>query len=221
MRACTAILPLLALAGCGGTEVPFLPPPSPPSALTIVAGDGQAAKVGDYLGQPLTVRVTDARNTGLAGVPVHWTVSAGRGDFGAAAGHRITQRPVITLTESDGVARVWFRPTLHGPLQVAASTDERLMPAVFTVATTGGHFLLIRFSPLMDCTVNDTSMFTFDTEPMVPGTQVEWEYMDWVHPSCSARIRSRRVPAGGPVVDSDILKPGQRYTVSLHLVGDW
>jgi hypothetical protein len=53
-------------AGCGGADL-TLPGPGDPAALTIVAGDGQQALLGDTLPDPLMVRLVDGEGLPVEG----------------------------------------------------------------------------------------------------------------------------------------------------------
>ena len=59
----------LTALGCAGGEL-SLPSDGGPVAITAVSGGGQEAAVGTRLREPLVVRVTDAADRAVAGVPV-------------------------------------------------------------------------------------------------------------------------------------------------------
>ena len=93
-------------AGCGEDLVrpPVETPPPPPPApvLTIISGNDQIGILGEFLAQPLVVRVSDTKGTGVSNVWVTWQVFTGSGVFGVTAG--------VTPTGPDGVASISFRP---------------------------------------------------------------------------------------------------------------
>lgn len=79
------LLPLL-LASCPKeTPAPTEPPAATPvpTAIALVSGGGQTGTVGHQLSQPLLVRVTGAAGTGVTGVTVAWSVTAGGGSLSA------------------------------------------------------------------------------------------------------------------------------------------
>ena len=51
----------LGLAGCGGSDL-LLPSAGQPAKISIVSGDGQTGTVGQPLGKPIVVAVTDPEN---------------------------------------------------------------------------------------------------------------------------------------------------------------
>jgi hypothetical protein len=83
---------------------------------------------------------------------------------------------------------------------------------------------VIRFGPLFDCP--EPSLFVVGNKPadnriVSVGDKVEWKYMEWVDPSCTARIRSSSAPAGAPTFDSGIMSPGNRFRFVFELPGTW
>jgi hypothetical protein len=130
----------LALYGCGNGLLE-----SGPVVVVEVSGDGQAARAGYPLPEPLVVRVTDHRGKGLAHRLVTWTVVAGEGAFGdyfdsLDRDHWDHDRqwcwPESTMsvrTDEDGFARASFTPTWFGPSTVTASApDAHGPPVTFT-----------------------------------------------------------------------------------------
>ena len=71
---------------------------APPAAITITSGAGQRATVGDPLGAPLVVRVTDELGEPADGATVGWSVIAGDGQLDAAQ----------STTDADGRASVSY-----------------------------------------------------------------------------------------------------------------
>lgn len=212
------VLAMILLA-CGRDDgPPTAPGPlSAPAAMVIVAGDNQPGVYGDFLAEPFTVRVMNAERGGVVGIQVTWAVSSGEGEFAILPGQPLA-RPV-SYTDVDGVAAVYFRPTWPGPNSVIAIVGDGVEPATFRAS--GAPAVHINFAPMFDCTANDPSQFDEPAAPLAVGTVVVWEYMDWVHPDCAARIVSRSVPPGGTPFDSGILRPGNRSWLVLDAPGDW
>ena len=132
----------LLAAGCSGGDLtlpggPAGPTPGPapaPTTLTAVSGDGQEARVGHTLDQPLTVKVLDASAQPLAGVRVEFAFE------GDGAGGSLD--PASTSTDADGVAQATVRlGDQPGELTiVAAVADAPTLSARFTAtATKGGN----------------------------------------------------------------------------------
>lgn len=215
MRGAPGVLILLVYA-CGGDAEPATPSgPSVPQALTIVSGNGQQGTTAEILAEPFVVRVTGTGGTGVANVRVWWTITSGTGELGVPAG--------FTHTAHDGMTSMSFRPTRPGPAVVIARVEGGLTgsPATFTVEVLGPPVLTIRFGPMFDCTDNDPSRFQVHEGGIPVGTLIEWEYMGWIHPSCSARVRSVKVPPGAAAFESGILAPGQRFGLVLGVAGDY
>ena len=215
MRRIRGVLVLL-LYACGGGSQPATPSiPLVPQAMTIVSGNGQHGITAEILSEPFVVRVIGTGGTGIANVRVWWTVTSGTGELGVPAG--------FTHTAHDGTTSMSFRPTRPGPAAVIARVEGGLpgSPATFTVDVAGPMVVTIRFGPLFDCTADDPSQFQVHENGVPAGTLVEWEYAGWIHPACSARVRSVEVPPGAPTFDSGILAPGQRFGLVLGVAGDY
>jgi hypothetical protein len=197
------------------------PSPPPPPALTIVSGNGQHGRVGEFLAEPLAVRVTDPNGNGVAGVAVRWTIVAGGGDFGTPA--------AVTPTGGDGVAAISFRPrATSGPdgISVAALAEGvDHSPAFFTLRVVPPPAVpaevFIPFGPIFDCNGgNDPSLFSAPEGTIPVGALVVWEYAPWLDSSCAARLRSVSVPPGGAPFEL-VVRAGERYGVMLDVAGDW
>ena len=212
---------VLSVVACRGDD--FLRPPPPPAspalrALEIVSGNGQQGTSGSDLGEPFVVRVTGPGGTGVGSVPVRWTVVAGSGAFEVASAN--------SLTASDGVAFMFFRPTSPGLITVRAQVDGLPeSPAMFTANVTGYAVVVIRFGPLFDCygtpSPYDPSIFEGPEGTIPLGSRVEWEYAAWLPASCSARVRTVSVPPGGVPFDSGDQRPGERFGFVPGVAGDW
>jgi hypothetical protein len=215
MRGVRGVLVLL-LQACGGDVEPATPSfPSGPQAMTIVSGNDQQGTTAQVLAEPFVVRVTGTGGTGIANVRVWWTITSGTGELGVPAG--------FTHTAHDGVTSMSFRPTRPGPVAVIARVEGGLpgSPATFTADVLGPLVVTIRFSPMFDCTDDDPSRFQVHEGGVPVGALVEWEYVSWLHPSCSARVRSVKLPPGATPFDSGILAPGQRFGLVLGVAGEY
>src|SRR5262245_12743083 len=101
------IVGMVLLASCGKNFTE----PAATGTLALVSSGLWYGDLGVYFAEPLAVRVTRS-GEGLPGIPVNWRVTGGDGEFGSAPG-QILQAP-STLTDADGVARVFFRPLVQG-----------------------------------------------------------------------------------------------------------
>ncbi len=114
-----AFLPLL--FACLGDESSG--PRRIPSALEIVAGDGQTALPGQQLAANLRVKAVDANGRAVSGVRVHFSLPDTAGDLSALSGQ----------TNSQGTASTrWTLPAALGTYQVMA-----VIPGIDSVAFTG------------------------------------------------------------------------------------
>ena len=98
LRSAISLLPpLLAFTACGGDNL-LLPSSGQPARIEVVSGNGQTGTVGQPLGAPLVVLVTDPENRPVAGVEVA---------FIAPVGAELTPNDTV-LTGSDGRATVRY-----------------------------------------------------------------------------------------------------------------
>jgi hypothetical protein len=126
-------LALLALAGalttCRGRDTTA---PPVPSSLERVSGHGQTGLAGQALPQPFVVAVTTTTGTGVAGISVTWTVTAGNGTLSAPA----------TTTDAQGHASVLLTlgPQAGTEIDTVTATVTGLTgsPAVFVASASAG-----------------------------------------------------------------------------------
>lgn len=222
-RSVLVCLLLGSMAACDGAPTA----PSEPIAarIAVLSGDNQVAMAGSWI--PLSVRVTDADNRAVPDVRVYWQVTAGAGDF-ARFPQEGPLNQSFTVTGDSGVAGVYARLTLVGTSTVTASlAGPRIAPVTFTTTVTKPADLVISFGPTFDCTgTSDPVGFVVGgknaSSVSVPlGATVEWKYMDWVHPACTARIISTSAPNGGQPFDSGIMSPGQGFRFVPGVAGTW
>jgi hypothetical protein len=126
-----AILPLprllssglgLAVLACAGGDL-NLPNDSTPVELTAVSGDGQEAKVGSFLPQPLVVLVTDAAQRPVADVPLVFRFLTAVPDAEID--------PASPATDSTGHASVRVRlGSVTGPQTIEATIAQDVRPDV-------------------------------------------------------------------------------------------
>jgi hypothetical protein len=117
----------LALIACGGGDL-NLPNGGTPVELTAVSGDGQEAKVGTLLPEPLVVRVRDAAGRPLAEVPLTFRFRDAVPDA--------EFDPASVATDSSGFASVRVRlGTTSGPQTIEATIaqDPSEARAIFEV----------------------------------------------------------------------------------------
>jgi len=113
-----------------GSSAPIVVQPGAAANMVADVGDGQSATVGTAVAVAPTVRVTDAFNNPVAGVPVTFTVASGGGSVTGAA----------QVTDANGFASVgsWTLGTTPGTNTLDA-TSPGLPTVTFTAtATVGG-----------------------------------------------------------------------------------
>jgi len=124
----------LAVLACGGGDL-NLPNDGAPVALTAVSGDGQEAKVGSLLPEPLVVRVTDAARQPVAAVPLVFRFQDAVPDAEID--------PASLETDSTGLASVRVRlGTTTGPQTIEATIAQDAAPdarATFGVTALEKH----------------------------------------------------------------------------------
>jgi Bacterial Ig-like domain (group 1) len=92
----------------------------------ITGGNGQAGTIGNTLGVPLGVRVTDQYGNPIAGATVTWTVTAGGGSLSA----------LTTVSDAFGkTSNVWTLGSLVGTQTATASIGGVI--ATFTAMAAG------------------------------------------------------------------------------------
>jgi hypothetical protein len=95
VRALAASLSLVSGAACGGSDL-VLPEDQSPADIVIIDGNEQAGAVGTELADSLVVRVVDAQDRPVPGVPVAFELGAG------ADGGDVS--PDTALTDANGLA---------------------------------------------------------------------------------------------------------------------
>ena len=143
------ILTALVLAGCSDASDPGPPPPAdggPPTALEVLAGNGQTGEAGDTLPVHIVVRVSDSTGEAVPGVRVTFAAAAQGGTFvpadpqtddkgrvdvrwvlGSRAGGATASVRVAALEPSDLAATVVAGPPDPSKSTVAAATTSLLV----------------------------------------------------------------------------------------------
>lgn len=167
-------------------------------ALTAVEGPERETRAGESM--PLEVRVTSARSgTGIGNVDVDWRVVSGAGRLSDA----------LTSTNSEGIARAYFRADALGRSEVAASVVE--MPGSEAMFTTDARGVLIWL-------VGDEFVVPGDAPDLtIPvGTPVAWAcWCDTWHLVATA------VPPGGASFDTGALRLSDHFEFVPDVAGTW
>ena len=131
-----ATLVILAAACSGDSGLPRTPlaPTLSVAALTSLSGSNQRATAGDPLGEPLSVRVTDATGKGIADVTVAFEITHGLGAIGGKTpGPPGAPMLAHSSTNAQGVAEMTLVPYEPGDITVTASiANAAVAPVTFT-----------------------------------------------------------------------------------------
>ena len=215
-RALRVLLVLATLTACDRAPTALTP-----TRITVLEGNNTIATAGSWI--TMSARVTDNSDHGVPNVPVHWQVSSGAGEFSVDRSAPTSQ--LSTVTRADGITSVLVRLTAVGTSVVTASIGgPQGAPVNFTTTVIQPADVVIRFGPLFDCP--EPSMYTVAGKSVTNvvvsvGAKVEWVYGDWVHHTCTARITSSSVPAGGQPFDSGIMHPGGFFQFVFNAPGTW
>jgi hypothetical protein len=117
-------LTLLALSACGGEDL-LLPSSGQPALITVVSGNGQTGTVGQPLGDPWVVEVTDPGDRPVAGVEVV---------FVAPGDATITPNDTV-VTGSDGRATVRYTLATASGQQTIEAHAKPVVPTPSLTAT--------------------------------------------------------------------------------------
>jgi plastocyanin len=171
-----------------------------------VSGSNQQGKAGEWLDQPLVVRVTNVPSVGISDVEVQWRVTSGDGAFDFDRGNPVSV--ISSRTDRDGFAQVAFRPSVFGQSAVAASVvGVQGSQVSFTIDATAvvisNYWALHGPDGSRDVTV-----------PV--GATVEW-----VNSRIRATIRSTSTPPGGSSFESGELSQSDRFQFVPTVVGTW
>jgi hypothetical protein len=200
------------------------PPPTevPPPSLKALSSQFLSGASGEYLSDPLVVQVRRSE-TPMSGVNVAWIVEGGQGQFAKVPGAFLS--PATTLTDSEGIARIYFRPMSEGALTVTAIIGWPNATTSFAVSVSHDRsVIVVNFGPVFDCygtpNNNDPSIFNGPKDSVPVGILLEFVYAPYL-PACSADVVSVSVPSGGTPFDSGIIPGGGQSTILLDVAGDW
>lgn len=112
------------LAACNGDDGPRAP-----STVAAVSASSLTGTVGELVGDPLEVRITDDRGAALGGIVVTFTVAAGGG----------TVTPAVDTTDNSGLASTrWRLGGTAGQQRVTASVTGVATSVDFTATAVAG-----------------------------------------------------------------------------------
>ena len=123
-RAAATALTGLLLAACNGDDGP-----RPPSSVAAVGSTSFTGTVGELVGDPLVVKVTDDRGAALGGIVVTFTVAEGGG----------STTPAVDTTDNTGAASTrWRLGGTTGQQRVSAAISGVTTQVNFTASASAG-----------------------------------------------------------------------------------
>jgi hypothetical protein len=130
------------LAGCGGDNL-LLPSAGQPAKITVVSGNGQTGTVGQPLGQPIVVAVTDPEGRPVEGIEVAFVVPSGAGitpndTVATGADGRATINYTLSTASGDQIVEARAKPIVASPLLTTTFTATATPEAAVGLVLAGG-----------------------------------------------------------------------------------
>jgi hypothetical protein len=192
---------------------------APAATIALVSGNDQHGKAGEPLDEPLVVRVTDPSGRGVSNHPVSFEIASG----GGVLGERCEPIPPVSMrssgTDTDGIARMAFLPTVLGRSTVIARLGAPQQSIIFTVETT---VLVVEFW-FGYWNVGFVGPCTNSSDVVVPaGTPVEWRIpvQDDRYP-VTYTVTSTSTAVGAAAFDSGVLTSRDRFRFVPAVAGTW
>jgi adhesin/invasin len=132
----------LGLAGCGGSDL-LLPSAGQPAKISVVSGDGQTGTVGQPLGQPIVVAVTDPENRPVEGIEVAFVVPAGatiapNDTVVTGADGRATVTYTLSTSSGDQIVEARAKPVVASSSLTTTFTAKAMPEAAAALVLAGG-----------------------------------------------------------------------------------
>jgi hypothetical protein len=167
----------LGLAGCGGSDL-LLPSAGQPAKISIVSGDGQTGTVGQPLGKPIVVAVTDPENRPVEGIEVAFVVPTGATiapNDTVVTGVDGTATVTYTLSTSSGdqIVEARARPVVPSSSLTTTFTAKALPEAAVALVLAGGDGQRGEVSTALADSLAVQAVDRFGNG--VPGVDVGWK----------------------------------------------
>ena len=132
----------LGLAGCGGSDL-LLPSAGQPAKISVVSGDGQTGTVGQPLGEPIVVAVTDPENRPVEGIEVAFVVPAGatiapNDTVVTGADGRATVTYTLSTASGDQIVEARAKPVVASSSLTTTFTATAMPEAAVALVLAGG-----------------------------------------------------------------------------------
>ena len=132
----------LGLAGCGGSDL-LLPSAGQPAKISVVSGDGQTGTVGQPLGEPIVVAVTDPENRPVEGIEVAFVVPAGatiapNDTVVTGADGRATVTYTLSTASGDQIVEARAKPVVASSSLTTTFTAKAVPEAAVALVLAGG-----------------------------------------------------------------------------------
>jgi hypothetical protein len=191
-----------------------------PAAITLVSGDNQSAKAGEWLADPLVVRLTDLDGNAVSGVFVDFRVTSGGGMLGERCAESSQAVTASTATNSSGIAEITFQPTMVGRTVITAEVPGSRDTSVTFVVD--ASILVIAFWAGIWNTgfIGPCPYSSHVTVPV--GTTVEWRVpVEDDRDPITYTVTSTSTPPGARGFDSGTLTHRDRFRFVPAVPGTW
>ena len=170
----------LGLAGCGGDDL-LLPSAGQPAKISVVSGDGQTGTVGQPLGEPIVVAVTDPENRPVEGVEVAFVVPAGatiapNDTVVTGADGRATVSYTLSTASGDQIVEARAKPAVPSSSLTTTFTAKAMPEPATALVLAGGDGQQAEVSTALAESLAVRAVDRFGNG--VAGVDVSWEEAD-------------------------------------------
>jgi hypothetical protein len=167
----------LGLAGCGGDDL-LLPSAGQPAKISVVSGDGQTGTVGQPLGEPIVVAVTDPENRPVEGIEVAFVVPPGatiapNDTVATGADGRATVTYTLSTSSGDQIVEARAKPAVPSSSLTTTFTARAMPEAAVALVLAGGDGQRGEVSTALADSLAVRAVDRFGNG--VAGVEVSWE----------------------------------------------
>ncbi|HEV8454140.1 MAG TPA: filamin/ABP280 repeat domain-containing protein [Gemmatimonadales bacterium] len=167
----------LGLVGCGGDDL-LLPSAGQPAKISVVSGDRQTGTVGQPLGEPIVVVVTDPENRPVEGIEVAFVVPPGatiapNDTVATGADGRATVNYTLSTSSGDQVVEARAKPVVPSSSLTTTFTATAMPEAAVALVLAGGDAQRGEVSTALADSLAVRAVDRFGNG--VAGVEVTWE----------------------------------------------
>jgi Filamin/ABP280 repeat len=167
----------LGLAGCGGDDL-LLPSAGQPTKISVVSGDGQTGTVGQPLGEPIVVAVTDPENRPVEGIEVVFVLPAGatiapNDTVVTGADGRASVNYTLSTSAGDQIVEARATPVVPSSSLTTTFTAKAMPEAAVALVLAGGGAQRGEVSTALADSLAVRAVDRFGNG--VAGVEVSWE----------------------------------------------